>query len=139
MSYCPDLRNHNSSVHTRDILLHGQHGKPWHSVNKLKGHQPCCKFCTRRYPLYYLSFQLSWKYMCLDRKWRIGILFEFHNYNKISRKTFSNSEYFDILVILLTYHTAWIWIWMTKRWGDTSDKGFIFKKMNWSIKEKKNP
>ena len=27
-------------------------------------------------------------------------------------------------------HTAWIWIWMTKRPGTTSDNGFIFKKIN---------
>ena len=36
-------------------------------------------------------------------------------------------------------HTAWIWIWMTKRRGATSDNGFIFKKINENenIKEKK--
>ena len=27
-------------------------------------------------------------------------------------------------------HTACIWTWMTKRWGATSDDGFIFKRIN---------
>ena len=38
-------------------------------------------------------------------------------------------------------HTAWIWIWMTKRQGTTFVNGFIFKKINenLNIKEKKDP
>ena len=36
-----------------------------------------------------------------------------------------------------SHHTAWIGIWMTKRPGATSDNGFIFKKSNENIKEKK--
>ena len=31
---------------------------------------------------------------------------------------------------VIQIHTAWIWIWLTKKQGATSDNGFIFKKIN---------
>ena len=39
----------------------------------------------------------------------------------------------------ITKHNAWIWIWMTKRQGATSDNGFKFKNINenYNINEKK--
>ena len=55
---------------------------------------------------------------------------------------YSNWQSRDVLSPLSWYksypeHTAWIWIWMTKRRGTTSDNGFIFQKNK--RKEKKNP
>ena len=37
----------------------------------------------------------------------------------------------------LVFHTAWIWIWITKRRGTTSDNGFIFKKIIKNKREKR--
>ena len=52
----------------------------------------------------------------------------------------SNINYHQFSVLhLKVYHTACIWIWMSKRPGATSDNGFIFLKINenLNIKEKK--
>ena len=35
-------------------------------------------------------------------------------------------------------HAAWIRIWMTKRWGATSDNAFIFKKIKLKYKRENN-
>ena len=57
----------------------------------------------------------------------------------------SRSKSFGPEAPVIPVHTAWIWIWMTKRWGNTSDNGFISKKINENenenenIKEEKNP
>ena len=51
---------------------------------------------------------------------------------------FSKSIFFHFAInYLVAWHTAWIWIWMTKRPGATSDNCFIFKKINENLNNKR--
>ena len=58
--------------------------------------------------------------------------------NRVKRPSLLKRLQFQCLFLSdLTFHTDWIWIWITKRPGATSDNGFIFKEMNKKRKEKK--
>ena len=68
--------------------------------------------------------------MCeLQSIWEMFIRVCFTLYAKKSKKNMAQK---------FGAHTAWIWIWMTKRPGATSNNGFLFKQINenLNIKEK---